>query len=244
VPEAALPKENPPVQPAILCKANQANTNVESAECLQRLQGLAVREGEMLRLNLENGQTKVYTSNAKACAEGPGDCLVFQLVAFYPSMQSFVVAASSYECGHYELVSRRSGTIVKYRATALPELSPTGKYIALTDQNDACERGDELAIWSTATDPPVADLQYKVKRYENWTVAGWRGDDRIKLRVFINDREGAYDQDVEAVRSEKGWKLVWGKRVAREVEPNVQPKSPPWPASATPPAYATPPVSR
>ena len=63
-----------------------------------------------------------------------------------------------------------------------------------------------------ATDPPVAELKYKAKRYENWAVTGWPGDDRIKLTVFTNDREGSYDRDAEAVRSEKGWKLVWGKR--------------------------------
>jgi hypothetical protein len=39
VPEAALPKESPPVQLAILCRADQTDKNVESADCLQRVQG-------------------------------------------------------------------------------------------------------------------------------------------------------------------------------------------------------------
>jgi hypothetical protein len=63
VPEAALPKENPPVQPAILCRPDQSDKNVESADCLQRVQGLVAREGDVLRLNLENSQAKIYTSN-------------------------------------------------------------------------------------------------------------------------------------------------------------------------------------
>jgi hypothetical protein len=148
--------------------------------------------------------------------------------------------ASYYECGHYDLVSRWNGSVVKISASAVPDLSPNGKYLVSTDQSDACDRGYELAIWSTSTDPPVAELKFKAKRYENWTVTGWPGDDRIKLMVFTNDREGSYDQDAEAVRSEKGWKLVWGKRVARKVEPQLGP----WPTAATPPVYATPPLTR
>jgi uncharacterized protein with WD repeat len=127
--------------------------------------------------------------------------------------------ASYYECGHYELLSRRSGSVVKISASAVPDLSPNGKYLVSTDQSDACDRGYELAIWSMSTDPPVAELNYKAKRYENWTVTGWPSDDRIKLTVFVNDREGSYDQDAEAVRSEKGWKLVWGKRGGVQLRP-------------------------
>jgi hypothetical protein len=77
VPEVALPKENPPVQPAILCRADQTDKNVESADCLQRVQGLVAREGDVLRLNLENAQAKVYASNSKACAEGPDNSASF-----------------------------------------------------------------------------------------------------------------------------------------------------------------------
>jgi hypothetical protein len=174
------------------------------------------REGDVLRLNLENSKTKVYTGNAKACESGPDQCAVFLLAAFYPSLQSFLVLSASYECGDYELVSRRSGSIVKLSAASRPELSPTGKYFVSVDQSDACDRPYDLAIWSTGTDPPVQEFKYQAKRYENWTVAGWVGDDRIKFRVFTNDREGAYDLDAETVRSEKGWKLVMGKKVKRE----------------------------
>jgi hypothetical protein len=238
-PETALPMESAPVQRPIMCDADKDSKNFESADCLQRVQGLAAREGDVLRLNLENGQAKIYTSNSKACAEGPNNCSVFQLIAFYPSMPAFLVSASYYECGHYELVSRRSGSVVKISATSVPDLSPGGKYLASTDQNDACDRGDELAIWSTSADPPVAEFKYKARRYENWTVTGWRGDDRIGLAVFINDREGAYDLDAEAVRSGKGWKLVMGRKVKRDEEV-VRRKPSPLPPAASPP----PPASR
>ena len=61
----------------------------------------------------------------------------------------------------------------------------------------------------------MAELKYKAKQYENWEVTGWTGDDRIKLKVWVNGPEGSYDQDAQAVRSEKGWKLVMGKKVKR-----------------------------
>jgi hypothetical protein len=232
VPDAALPKENPPVQPAILCEADQ---NVESAGCLLRFQGLVAREGDVLRLNLENGKTKVYTGNVKACEIGPGECAVFRLVAFYPSLQSFLVLSSSYECGDYELVSRKSGSIVKLSSASRPELSPAGKYFVSVDQSDACDRPYEVAIWSTSADPPVQEFKYQTKHYENWTVADWVGDDRIKFTVMTNGREGAYDLDAEAIRSGDGWKLVINKKVKRE---EVQQKI------ASPPANVTPPGTR
>lgn len=233
VPETAFANDDPQSQP-ILCKMNQ---NVESAECLQRFQGLATREGDVLRLNLESGKTKTLADLNKGC--DPFKCLAFHLAAFYPSLQSFLVEAISYECGHYELISRRSGSVVKISASAIPELSPNGKYLVSVDQSDACDRAYDLAIWSTNTDPPAPGLKYRAKRYENWSVAGWSGDDRIKLKVWVNDHGESYDQDVEAVRSAQGWKLVLGERVDRG-----QGKPAPWPSTAAPPAYVTPPSRR
>jgi hypothetical protein len=168
---------------------------------------------------LENGKTKVYTGNAKACAEGPDRCRVFQLAAFYPSVPAFLVMASSYECGHYELVGRRSGSVVTISASAVPDLSPNGHYLVSIDQSDACDRAYDLAIWSTSADPPVQEFKYKARQYENWTVTGWSGDGRIKLKVVVGDvGQGQYDQDAEALRSGKGWKLLMGKKLAREVK--------------------------
>jgi hypothetical protein len=70
------------------------------------------------------------------------------------------VEASYYECGHYELVGRRSGSVVKISASSVPDLSPNGKYLVSTDQSDACDRGYDLAVWSNSTDPPFAELKY------------------------------------------------------------------------------------
>jgi hypothetical protein len=237
VPETALPKDHA-VQLPVVCEADKADKNVESADCLQRFEGLAAREGNVLRLNLENGKTKVYTGDANTCKSGPDGCAVFKLAAFYPPLQSFLVLSASYECGHYELVSRRSGSVVKISDATVPELSPNGKYLVSVDQSDACDRPYDLAIWSTSTDPPVQEFKYRAKRYENWSVASWPSDDRIKLMVFINDRDGSFDQDAEAIRSGKEWKIVTSRKVKREEE--VRRKPSPLPPAASPP----PPASR
>jgi len=229
-PKMALATDNPQFQP-ILCQPDQTDTLVESAECLERFKGLVTRDGDVLRLNLENGKTKVYVGNRKDCEEGSGnECVIFRLVAFYPSLQSFMVLKGLFECGYYELVNRQTGGIVEF--STVPEWSPNGKYLVAVDLNDLCDHYYDLAIWS-ATGPPALELKRHQERYERWTIAGWAGDDRIKLQVYTNSIEGSYDQDVEAVRSWSGWKLVWGR--ITNVVPR-EPASSQWPPAVPPPA--------
>jgi hypothetical protein len=214
-PEMAAAKDTPPPRP-VLCK--ETDQHRESADCLERFKGLATREGDVLRLNLENGKTKDYADVNDGC--DPFKCAAYHLAALYPSLQSFLVEKIIPECAEYELMNRRSGNILKL--STAPELSPDGKYLVSIDQDELCERAYDLAIWSTRADPPVLELKHKSKagRYEYWEIAGWAGDDRIKLKVWVNEADRkppeSYDQDVEAVRSGKGWKLVWGRRVDRE----------------------------
>jgi hypothetical protein len=213
--ETVLVKDNPPIQP-ISCVSND-DDKTETADCLQRFKELATRDGDTLQLNLANGKTKVYkNSNEEGC--DPFSCAAFHLVAFYPSLRSFLVQNISYECADNELVSLRSGSILKMAAT-VPKLSPNGKYLVSVDDDEMCGRAYDLAIWSTSADPPALKLKHQAEdgRYENWTVLGWAGDDRIKLKVLVNNEKTHefYDQDAEAVQSEKGWKLVWGGRVDR-----------------------------
>lgn len=202
-----------------------AKSSAESAECLQRFKELVTRDGDVLRLSLENGRTKVYTGNRKDCEEGSGgQCVIYRLVAFYPSLQSFLVSKGLFERQYFELVSRRTGGITEF--STIPEWSPNGKYLIAVDLNDLCERKHDLAIWSAGGDPPVFALKRDQERYEGWTITGWDGDYRIRLQISTNSEEGSYDQDVEAVRSGSGWKLLWGR--ISNVQPR-QPASPQWP---------------
>jgi hypothetical protein len=195
-------------QGEIVCKVEQYR---ETPECLQRLQGLAVRTGDTLRLTLSNGRTKVYTSDHTACMEARIEkCVVHLLLRYYPSLQSFLVQTSFYECGHYDLINRHTGSVLEI--STIPDISPQGKYIVSTDESDACARKYDIAIWSTATDPPSLEMRYEAAQYENWQVTGWTSDDRFQLKAFVNSRQASYDQEAEAIRSADGWKLVLGQK--------------------------------
>jgi len=98
----------------------------------------------------------------------------------------------------------------------VPAISPHGKYLVSTDQSDACPRKYDIAIWSTTADPPSLEMMYEAAQYENWEVVGWGGDDRIRLKAFVNAREGSYDQEAGAVRSAGEWKLVLGRKRERK----------------------------
>jgi hypothetical protein len=218
-PLGAETQSPPQPQDVILCKVEQYR---EAADCLQRMKGLVVRTGDTLRLSLGNGRTKVYTSDHQACEDNRLDkCVVHLLLRYYPGIQSFLISTSFYECGHYDLVNRRTGSVLEL--SAFPKISPRGKYIVSTDTSDACKRDYDIGIWSTRTDPPAVELMYHAKGYENWEVTGWEDDDHIRLKAFISSREGRYDQEAEAVRSADGWKLVLGQR-AKRVEQIPEPK--------------------
>jgi hypothetical protein len=234
----AIAEGNPQFQP-ISCKPDQKGTELESAACLQRFKDFVARDGDVLRINLENGNAKVYAGTDKNCEDHADECLIFRLVAFYPSLQSFLIERGLFECAYYELVSLRTGSVTVF--STVPEWSPNGKYLVAVDLNDLCDHFYDLAIWS-ASDPPVQELKrHDEREYERWTIAGWDGDDRIRLQVFANGTEGSYDQDVEAIRSGTGWKLVWGR--ITNVKPR-EPASSQWPPAAPPSADISIPGSR
>ncbi|HEY1545172.1 MAG TPA: hypothetical protein VGG01_22465 [Xanthobacteraceae bacterium] len=222
--------QNVALREPIKCKVEKDR---EAADCLTRLKGLVTRSGDVLRLHLEGGRAKVYISARDACAQDQVDkCVIHLLARFYPWPRPyFLVGTNYYECGHFDLVSRRGGSVVEM--ATVPELSPGGKYWVSVDQDDECDRKYDVAIWSTESDPPALEFKYTATQYENWTVAGWDGDDRIKFKVFVNASQGAYDQDAEVVRSATGWRIVLGQRVdsprpsKRQATPNVMPDAPP-----------------
>lgn len=229
-------------QDAVVCKVELYS---ETPECLQRLKGLVVRTGDTLRLKLSNGKTKTYIGDHKACAEGRvAKCAVYLVLRYYPQLGSFLISASSYECGHNELVNRRTGSTLKISSSSTtPTISPHGKYIVSTDMSDACSREYDIAIWSTETDPPSLEMMYESAQYENWEVIGWTSDDRFRLKAFVNSDKGSYDQEAEAVRSAGGWELVLGEKSnVVEREPRSKNAVPSWPKSELSPWPKDPPA--
>jgi hypothetical protein len=199
----------------IVCQSDRNETVPETRDCLSRLKGLATRSGEILRLNLANGKTKVYKNNERACDDGDYEkCVVFRILRYYPGPQSFLISYSSGECGHLELVSRRTGGVVELAST--PQFSPSGNYLISVDDSDGCERQYDFAIWSTKSDPPLREFQYRAQHFGYWKLIGWNSDERIRLVLSRTQGQVWIDQPGEAFRSAAGWKVIMGKSAVRK----------------------------
>jgi hypothetical protein len=198
-----------PAQVPIVCHVKD---NVEDSACQQRLKGLFARDGDKLTLKLGGGKSKSYTGNGAAC-DGEnvdaGKCLVYNVLAYYPQIQFYVIEQGYYECGSYLLVSRRSGSETAMKE--IPILSPNAKYLVLTDQSDACDRDFEIGVWSVQ-DPPKLEFKYNARGYENWEIKAWKDDRHLDMKAFVNGPT-SYVQEAELVRGESGrWSLVLGKK--------------------------------
>jgi hypothetical protein len=196
----------------ITCRSDQ---QLREEDCLVRLKGIAKRRGDTLRLSLENGKMKTFTSNSKACEAKEwaiDECVVFKLVGYEPRHHFFVVQEGYYECAVYNLVSSRTGTALQI--STVPEFSPRGVRFISVDSNNACHGHYDLAIWSTANDPPSLEFQHSPKDYEAWEFLGWQSDDRINLKVGFHSGQGKdvkwHEEEVKAVHTGKNWQLERG----------------------------------
>ena len=207
----ALSQTSPAPAPPIC----DVKDNIEDVDCLQKAQGLFTRKGDALTIALDGGKSKTYVGNLAACDGDNVDaekCLVFRMRGYFPQVQSLLVEKAYYECGDFLFVSRRTGSETVMQE--VPALSPNGRYLISIDQNDACYRRYDIAIWSMLTDPPTLDFKYEAKQYENWEVTAWTDDDRIGMKAWVNDKT-SYDQEAELVRKDGGWILQLGKKTER-----------------------------
>lgn len=203
------------VQPPIMC--GETEKKIEDAACLSKLDGIFARDRDTLTLKLDGGKSKTYVGNSAACDGENVDvekCLVFSVMGYIPQTRSFIISAGLYECGDVLLVSRSAGseTVISHE---IPVLSPSAKYLASTDQSEACERNYDIAVWSMETDPPTLEFKYSAKENEYWEVTGWQDDARISMKVRTYG-ETPYDQEAELVRRDKSWTLVLGKKTDRK----------------------------
>jgi hypothetical protein len=185
------------------------------ADCLEQLQGLAKREGNVLTLRLETGKSKTFQSNAKACEDDVvSDCVRYELRAYRPDRKAYVVGYSLYEGGGAVIVSARSAHTTVL--ASLPDFSPNGQFFVSADSDPHFERGYEIAIWSFTSDRPKQEFIYKTPKTrpdESWEVLGWDGNSRINLKVGILSRTYSLEEfETSIVLTERGWKLHWPLR--------------------------------
>ena len=177
--------------------------------CLKVLEGLVVRKGGALRLILENGATKAFSDVTDGCDEYVFEkCAFFRLHEYSRVANSFSVRVSYLECGNFIVVDRRSGKeILLYE---MPIFSPKGTWFVSVNASEACDRPDDIGIWSSAVSPPKPEWQYAHPhgRYESWEFIGWDGETTIKLRATVFDGNGLPKTfDTEAVYTTDGWEL-------------------------------------
>jgi hypothetical protein len=175
------------------------------ADCLRALKGVAIREGNALRLKLANGQWKVMRSNRKACDQDDArKCVVRELRAYLPAQQVYVVEWTTSGDGGSEVVSGATGQTETL--DTMPEFSPSGRWFVSIDPDELNDRRYDVALWSVTEGELKQELVYvrDPGTYEAWEFRGWDGDQRIKLRVT---RANAEPLDTEAVYTEVGWRL-------------------------------------
>jgi len=204
--------QSDPAQSTIVCESKD---NAEDAACRNTLKGLFRRKGDVLTLTLNGGKSKTYAGNIAAC-DGPNadvsKCVVFRILSYFPKTQSYLIEKGFYECADYLFVSRQTGS--ETVMSTIPVLSPNAKYLLAIDNNDACERKYDIAIWSLEADPPKLEFNYRPKQYESWELTGWEGDTHIKAKVSF-DANRPYEQEAELVRTASHWTLQLGKRTER-----------------------------
>jgi hypothetical protein len=179
--------------------------------CLAQLKGLASRDGDVLRLTLENGKSKTFTDQSRACQDHDAErCLNYRVVSYYSAAKLFVLKVLAYESFGALAVSRRTGASTKL--AVLPHLSPSGKRLVAAAAIEAWEVNHEIAVHSVQNGSLSLEWSYKAQEYEMWNFVAWDGDDRIKLKVTLHTvdpggERALVTQPAELRKTGSGWLL-------------------------------------
>ena len=141
------------------------------AKCLSQMKGLASRNGDKLRLVLNDGRIKTISSNSRACEDGDAQkCLEYRLAAYYPAQQLFVIDEAAYESSGAIVVNAQTGTIT--RMEDRPRMAPSRERLVVAFSSEAWEVGRNIAVYKIEQDAVRLEWSYKAKDYEN--VGIWR----------------------------------------------------------------------
>jgi hypothetical protein len=191
-------------------KENQDLIQLERA-CLAQLRGLASRDGDVLRLMLENGKARTFTDESRACQQHDAEkCLQYRLAAYYPIPKLFVIDWLAYESSRALVVSRRTGASTTLDVR--PHLSPSGTRLVAAAAIEAWDVDNEIVVYSMRSGSLALEWSYKAQEYEMWDYVSWDGDDRIKLKVALWTVDGGGNhalvkQSAELRRTSSGWVL-------------------------------------
>jgi hypothetical protein len=183
----------------------------QEAACLRKFGKLASRKGDLLTLRLENGGSKTYRDEAKACdSDDAQKCTYYRLAAYHPKAQVYSIWIQYYEGSGFELLSARTGNVLRLSGT--PYFSADGSRFIVIDNDYAYGGPYDLAVGSNTNGSLALDWETVSKEGGpmEWRLQRWIDNDRIALRVFKADTgQKCPDNDCDAmlVRFGNSWAL-------------------------------------
>jgi hypothetical protein len=180
--------------------------------CLRELGDRVSRQGNVLSIKLDDGRTRVFRSNPKACEnDDAGHCEKYYLVGFHPSSGRYLVYGTYYENSDGKMVSARTGKTTSFRD--VPHFAPDGQTFFVTGVDGAYDNW--IGIGSMTSDPPALQWEKRAELYVFWNFVRWVDNNRIKLSTHKR-AETCSKEPCDAVlrRATDGWTLDY-----------VQPKS-------------------
>jgi hypothetical protein len=178
------------------------------AGCLRELRGRASRKGDLLTIRLENGTTKTYRDDPKACKNDDAQhCISHQLLSYHSEAHVYSIGIQYYEGSSVELLSARTGGVL--RLSGVPHFSPDGSRFVVIDNDYAYGGPYDLGIGSAANGALALEWQ-KANGEEplEWRFQRWVDNDHVALRVFPADTEQKCptdECDALLVRFGNGW---------------------------------------
>ena len=179
------------------------------AACLREFGKFASRKGDLLTLRLKNGGSKAYRDDAKACDTDDARCTYYRLAAYHPKAQVYSIWIQYYEGSGFELLSARTGNVLRLSGT--PYFSADGTRFIVIDNDYAYGGPHDLAVGSNTNGSLSLEWQQESKDGPlEWRLQRWIDNDHIALRVFKADTgQKCPDNDCDAmlVRFQNSWAL-------------------------------------
>jgi hypothetical protein len=195
------------------CRADIDDKKLDAREvvCLRELGKLAAsRKGDVLSLQLENGKSKAYQTNVRACeTDDARNCVQYWLAGYHPVAHVYSIAIQYYEGSSVELVNARTGKTLLL--PGVPYFSDDGSRFLVIDNDYAHGGDDDLAVGITEGDVPALQWKHTWQGEPvEWRHQRWIDNDHVALRVFPADTEQKCpDNNCDAilVRFNDGWAI-------------------------------------
>lgn len=170
----------------------------------------------MLRLTLRNGESKVYTNQKRGCEGTGGDCIEYELTGYFPKHGLALIQIGYYEGVEWKLVRLDSGK--ETAVLAPPHYSPNEEWlvsVCWADGPSSC--GNGIDIVPTLSDQLAGEWHYRPPEngYENYELAGWDGDERVKLTVTFRAGRDLKTGPASVERINGRWRLKMPKEYRR-----------------------------